>query len=100
ADLHQVLNGLGAAAVLPDAGADEPLIPLDQNLARDPSLVAVAWQRPEADEQFVIGQPAQLGTVAERGGSGRCLRHGHLRGVGTPDEGCCARTEMNKLDRM
>ena len=82
AHLHQVFHRLGAAAVLPDAGADQPLVPLHQDLAGDGALVAVPGCRAEAGKQGIVGELRQFGTAAEDGCGGGCLGHGHLRGVG------------------
>jgi hypothetical protein len=79
ADLHQVLGWFGAAAILPDTGPDQLLMPLDQDLADCGAQVAVTRLGTEAAEQFVVGQLGQV--RARTGGAGRCLRHGDLRGV-------------------
>ena len=67
ADLHQVLDRLGAAAVLPDAGADQLLVPLHDQLAQRRALVAVSRQRAQPGQELVVGQAPELRSVAERG---------------------------------
>src|SRR5215471_7387756 len=79
AHLHKVFGRLGAATVLPDAGADQFLVPLYQDLARGGALVAVWCRRAEAPEEFVIRQLPQLRAEAWGWGQGASLRHCHLR---------------------
>ena len=71
-DLHQVLGGLGAAAVLPDAGADQLLVAVHEDLAGGGAQLAVPWQRADLGQQGVIGKLRS----APHASPGGCWRQG------------------------
>src|SRR5690242_17831077 len=62
-DLHEIFGWFGAAAVLPDARADQLLVPVHEDLADGGAQLAVPRQRPDLAQQSVVGQLLQLRTV-------------------------------------
>src|SRR6266700_350219 len=85
-DLHEILGRFGAAAVLPDARADQLLVAVHEDLADGGAQLAVLRQRPDLAKQGVIGQLLQLravpwmeagirgGAEGRRVGGGSCRR--------------------------
>jgi len=54
-DLHEIFCGFGAAAVLPDAGADQLLVALHEYLAGGGAQFVIPRQRADLGQQGVIG---------------------------------------------
>jgi hypothetical protein len=53
-DLHEIFGWFGAAAVLPDARADQLLVPVHEDLADGGAQLAVPRQRPDLAQQSVV----------------------------------------------
>jgi hypothetical protein len=118
-DLYEIFCGLRAAAVLPDARADELLVAVHDYFADGGAHLAVSRQRPDLGEQGIIGQLFELctrpwmdagvrGGVEGRGGGGACRRlsegsprqGGLLRTLGNCGRVRCARPKANKRMAM
>ncbi len=61
ADLQQVFGRFGTAVIGVRAGADQPGIPGDQDLADGVPFGAAARQRAQSRQQLVVGQLFELG---------------------------------------
>src|SRR6266700_384950 len=119
-DLHKIFCGYGAAAVLPDARADELLVAVHDYFADGGAQFAVSRQRPDLGEQGIIGQLLELrtrpwmdadvrGGVEGRGVGGSACRRlpegsphqgGLPRTLGNCGRVRCARPEANKRMAM
>src|SRR5215470_5013141 len=99
-DLHEIFRRFGAAAVLPDARADQLLVAVHEYLAGGGAHLAVLRQPSDLGEQGVVGQLLQLRTVAwvdagvrggaeGRGVGGRACRR---LAEGSPRQGGLPRT--------
>jgi hypothetical protein len=93
-DLHEIFYGFWAAAVLPDAGPDQLVVPVHEYLAGRGAQLAIPGQRADLSEQGVVGQLFQLrtrpwvdGGITGVGGGVDCRRlaEGSPRQRGLPE---------------
>jgi hypothetical protein len=60
-DLHEIFDRFWAAAILPDAGADQLLVAVHEYLAGSDAELVISRQRADLGQQGVVGELVQLG---------------------------------------